>query len=354
MNVPEATFKLEGISPRALQHPADRAATAALQQVPYLDAVIRKLIELGYERAYRAAYLGSSVRLGQEQLPHIWVLEREVFNILDLPEVPDLYLTQMPFANAMTIGAGQPIIVLNSELVRLLDTDGLRAVIAHEATHVLADHVLYATALQILLGLSARLPLLAGLPIRAVRAALLEWFRAAELTCDRGAAVVTRQPMAVCRSLMALAGGEATSELNLDAFIAQGLDYKEGGRGLERLTRLLIDLNITHPMPVKRIHELLNWVQSGEYDRIVDGSYVRRGEEPPPREEAEAAGQHYAERIKDAFRSAGESVQDVGQQLGDWLAKQRRSESESGGSDSGGSGSGSGGSDSPESGSDSS
>ena len=323
MTVPEASFQLKGISPRALQHPADRAATAALHQVPYLDQVVRKLIELGYERALRQAYLGSSVRLGQDQLPHIWVLEREVFNVLDIPEVPDLYLTQMPFANAATIGAGEPMIVLNSELVRLLDADGIRAVIAHEATHVLAEHVLYGTALQILLLLSSRLPLLAGLPFMAVRAALLEWSRAAELTCDRGAAVATRQPMAVCQALLALAGGEAIDELNLDAFIAQGLDYREKGTGLEKLTRLLIDLGITHPMPVRRIHELQNWVREGDYDRIVDGSFIRRGEEPPPREEAEAAQQHYGERVRDALRGAGQSVQEVGQQLGDWLAKQR-------------------------------
>jgi Zn-dependent protease with chaperone function len=323
MGVPDTSYRLERISPRALQHPADRAATAALHQVPYLDQVVRKLIQLGYERALRQAYLGSSVRLGQEQLPHIWVLEREVFNVLDLPEVPDLYLTQWPLANAATIGAGEPMIVLNSELVRLLDNDGLRAVIAHEATHVLAEHVLYGTALQILLRLSTRLPLVAGLPLMAVRAALLEWFRAAELTCDRGAAVVTRQPMAVCRALMTLAAGEAAEQLNLDAFIAQGLDYREKGGGLEKLTRLLIDLNITHPMPVRRIHELLKWVREGDYDRIVDGEYVRRGEEPPPREEAGAAGQHYGERVRDAFRGAGESVQEVGQQLGDWLSKQR-------------------------------
>jgi len=323
VTVPEASFQLKGISPRALQHPADRAATAALHQVPYLDQVVRKLIELGYERALRQAYLGSSVRLGQDQLPHIWVLEREVFNVLDIPEVPDLYLTQMPFANAATIGAGEPMIVLNSELVRLLDADGIRAVIAHEATHVLAEHVLYGTALQILLLLSSRLPLLAGLPFMAVRAALLEWSRAAELTCDRGAAVATRQPMAVCQALLALAGGEAIDELNLDAFIAQGLDYREKGTGLEKLTRLLIDLGITHPMPVRRIHELQNWVREGDYDRIVDGSFIRRGEEPPPREEAEAAQQHYGERVRDALRGAGQSVQEVGQQLGDWLAKQR-------------------------------
>src|SRR3954452_7391885 len=163
MSLPDSAYRLDQISPRAIQHPADRAATATLQQVPYLDAVIRKLIELGYERAYRQAYLGAAVRLGDQQLPHIWALEREAFNVLDVPEVPDLYLTQFPLANAMVIGAARPIVVINSETVRLLDADGLRAVMAHEAALVLSDHTLYATALEILisLGRSARLPLLA-------------------------------------------------------------------------------------------------------------------------------------------------------------------------------------------------
>src|SRR5204862_7590218 len=54
---PVEAWKLEGISPRAYQHPADRAASAALSQVPYLDQVVRKLVALGYERALRAASL---------------------------------------------------------------------------------------------------------------------------------------------------------------------------------------------------------------------------------------------------------------------------------------------------------
>src|SRR3954468_3684186 len=325
MSLPDSAYRLDQISPRAIQHPADRAATATLQQVPYLDAVIRKLIELGYERAYRQSYLGAAVRLGDHQLPHIWALEREVFNVLDLPEVPDLYLTQFPMANAMVIGAARPILVVNSETIRLLDDEGLRAVLAHEASHVLSEHTLYATALQILiaLGRSARLPLLAGLPLRAITAALMKWFRAAELTCDRGAAVVTRDPLAVCRVLMTLAAGEAADQLDLDAFMAQGPEYTQGGRGLERLSRLLLDLNLTHPMPVRRAHELLGWVREGEYDRIIDGEYIRRGEEPPPRDEADAASKHYADRVRGAFKDAGESLSDVGKQLSDWLDRTR-------------------------------
>ncbi len=284
----EAAWKLEAISPRAYQHPADRAATAALHKVPYLDEVVRKLISLGYERALRAFSLGSSVRLGQQQLPAIWVLHRQVFNSLDLEPVPDLYMTQFPLANAYTIGTDKPIVVLNSELVRILDEDGRRVVLAHEAAHVHSDHVLYQTALLILvqIGSSVRLPLLAGLPLFAIRLALLEWFRAAELSCDRAAALVTRDPNAVCRTLMTIAAGEAAEDLNLDAFIAQGMDYSEKGSGMERLTKLLQDLHLTHPMPVRRVRLLLDWVHEGAYDRMVRGEYLRVGQEASAREEA--------------------------------------------------------------------
>jgi Zn-dependent protease with chaperone function len=323
----ETAWKLEGISSRAYQHPADRAATAALAKVPYLDQVVRKLVALGYERALRAASLGSAVRLGEAQLPHIWVLHRQVFNTLDMKRVPDLYLTQFPLANAFTIGTDKPIVVLNSELVRILDDEGRRVVLAHEAAHIQSDHVLYRQALMILLmlGSSMRLPILAGLPLLAIQLPLLEWSRAAELSCDRAAALVTRDPQAVCRAMMVIAAGEAAEDLNLDAFIAQGMEYSEGGSGLERLTKLLQDLRLTHPMPVRRVRILLDWVRAGEYDRMVRGDYMRRGEEPPAREEADAAGAFYADRIGKAIQSAGSSVAEVGEQLGEWLRRTRRS-----------------------------
>ena len=122
---------------------------------------------------------------------------------------------------------------------------------------------------------------------------------------------------------MVLAAGEAAAELNLDAFIAQAHGVREGGGGLDRLTQLMNDLHLTHPMPVRRVRLLLDWVREGEYDRIVGGEYMRRGEEPPLREEADAAGAHYRDRIGDAFQQAGSSLAEVGQQLGDWLSRQR-------------------------------
>jgi Zn-dependent protease with chaperone function len=325
--LPQQGHQLKDISARAFQHPADRAATAALGSIPYLDTVVRKLVELGYERALRQSYFGSSVRLSEEQLGDVWREHAIAYAALDMAEVPDLYLTQFPAPNAMAIGAQRPIVVVQSELMRLLDAPQRRAVFAHEAAHILADHQLYRTALAILVMLtrSARLPL----PLTPVRTALMEWGRATELSADRAAALVTRDPLVVCRTLMSLAAGAMVDELDLDAFMRQGLDYTESGGGLERLTRLMLDLGVTHPLPVKRTHELMAWVRAGDFDRIVgSGEYTRRGDPVDARSDGGEAVSFYAERVRDAFRDAGESVNSVGQQLAGWLRGARESESE--------------------------
>src|SRR5215208_789940 len=219
--------RLTDISPKAYEHPADRAATAALGAVPMLDVVVRKLIEMQYERALRQSFLASSVKLGPDQMPAVWRSWERVLARLDMTEDYDLYVTQWPLANAFAIGSGKPMVVLNSELVGLLDEEEMTTVLAHEAGHILSDHVLYRTALLILLRMSGavRLPLLAGLPLMAVRTALMEWARATELSCDRAATLVNRDPMVTCRTLMVLAGGVTARKLDLDTFIRQAGEY---------------------------------------------------------------------------------------------------------------------------------
>ena len=71
------------------------------------------------------------------------------------------------------------------------------------------------------------------------------------------------------------------------------------------------------------MHELLSWVRDGEYDRIVGGEYIRRGQERPAREEAADAATHYSERFKGLFRETGEHVNTAGKQLSDWLKPSR-------------------------------
>jgi Zn-dependent protease with chaperone function len=304
------TRRLAGISSKAYEHPADRAATAALKAIPGMDAVVRKLIEFRYERAFRQGLMAASVRLGPQQLPEVWSRYENVLATLDMPGLYDLYVTQAPIANAAAVGSQHPMIVVNSQAVSLFDEGELETVLAHETGHILSEHVLYQTALLILLQLVplGRVPALAGLPLIAIRSALLEWFRAAELSADRAATLVNRDPLVTARTLMVMAAGLPSSRLDLDSFLRQGQDYGEWSSGWDRLSRLLNELNLTHSYAVRRVAELMEWVHSGDYERIIGGNYVTRDQETDAKEEAGKAYDHYRERFRKTFEDAGESV----------------------------------------------
>ena len=319
MDLPEDQ-RLKDISPKAYEHPADRAATAALQQIPMMDTVVRRLIEFG-ERSIFQQLLASAVRLGPDQLPEVYASHRAALARLDIDYVPDLYVWQMPLTNAMAIGSKKPIVVLNSGTINLMDENELRTVLGHEAGHILSDHVLYQTALYILLTLGAgplsRLPFFAGLPLLAIRLALLEWYRAAELTCDRAATLVTRSPVTTCQTMMVMAAGSASRKLSLDAFVKQANEYVEWEPGWDKLMRFTRELTMTHPYPVLRISELMKWVRSGDYDRIMSGEFRKRGGKADPRDEAADATDHYSDKFKTIFKEAGEGVSKAGDKAGD-------------------------------------
>jgi Zn-dependent protease with chaperone function len=323
--------RLREISSKAYEHPADRAATAALQSIPMLDVVVRKLIEYGYERALRQILLAGSLKLGPDQVPEVWASHRAACARLDIAEIPDVYLTQFPITNAAAIGAGRPIVLVNSRTVELLDEDELRTVLGHEAGHIVSDHVLYRTALMILLAIGTRgLPLMAGLPLLGVRYALLEWFRACELTCDRAATLVNRDPLVTSRTLMVMAGGVRSKKLNLDTFLKQATEYEEWEPGWDRFSRLRTELGQTHAAPVRRVSQLMKWVRSGEYDRVMNGEYVRRGDPVSTSDQINDATDHYAERFRGFFKDAGESVDKASEKVGeaadkitDWLRERR-------------------------------
>jgi Zn-dependent protease with chaperone function len=323
--LPDNIEPYTGISSKAYEHPADRAATAALKAVPMLDTIVRKLIEWRYERALRQYYMGNSIRVSDHQLPELWVAHTGVCRILDMP-VYDLYVTSPVLGGAQAIGSTKPLIVMDSQWLERLGPGEQRALIGHEVGHVLSDHLLYMTALNILLSAGGSLPFFLGMPFRAVRAVLLEWYRAAELSCDRASAIVVRDPQIVCRLLMVLSGAMPASELNLDAFMSQAMEYESWDDPSDRVRRFFNELGKTHPDSVHRVSEVMKWVQSGEYDRIIRGEYRTRDQETNVQGEAGDAMEFYAERFRTIFREVGDNMAQAGSQLGgmaeqvaDWI-----------------------------------
>ena len=149
MSLQEAT-RYQGISAKAYEHPADRAATAALRSIPLLDKAVKYLSDVAHERLVRQLYIGNAVQVSDRQVPLLWARHVQAASVLDVAQVPDLFVTQMPDANAVTIGAKRPMVVVLSGLVRDYTGSEVDTVLAHEMGHVLSEHNYYQTALQFL------------------------------------------------------------------------------------------------------------------------------------------------------------------------------------------------------------
>jgi Zn-dependent protease with chaperone function len=298
--VPERSrIRLPGISSRAYEHPADRSALVALRKLTGFDTILKNLAGLFNDRALRLMFLASSVRCSQEQFPDLYQAMLDGCYILDLPTVPELYVTQSPIVNAMALGTSKPFIVLNSGLVELMDPEEIRFVIGHELGHVLSGHSVYRTMLYYLVALAQRLALVpfAWIGLKTVIWGLEEWYRKSELTSDRAGLLATQDPEAARRSLMKLAGGRHLAQLSHDEFHKQAREYDAVPDMRESLLKLLQLQGTTHPFAVIRFAELDRWADEGEYRDILAGNYPRREDDPDTSvgDEFKAAAKSYQE-----------------------------------------------------------
>src|SRR3970282_397526 len=74
---------LTQISPRAWEHPADRAALNALRAIPGVDEVIRKIYGFFGERGVRLMFQANAVRVGPRQFPRVHHAFQDVCATLD-------------------------------------------------------------------------------------------------------------------------------------------------------------------------------------------------------------------------------------------------------------------------------
>src|SRR5271169_4383772 len=109
--------RYEAISAKAYEHPADRAATSAIHSIPLMDKVLKRLTDVAHERRLNQVLVGNAVRIGEHQVPTLWSAYQRCGRSLDVDPLPVLYATQTPIANALTIGAHRPIVIVSSELV---------------------------------------------------------------------------------------------------------------------------------------------------------------------------------------------------------------------------------------------
>jgi Zn-dependent protease with chaperone function len=309
-------IRFAGISPRAYEHPADRGALVALRAVPGFDAVLKAVLGAVGERSERLLHLATAVRVSARQYPELHVMVAECATALDLPRVPELYITQDPHPDAMTLGTDRPIIVTTTGMLQLLDADGMRFVIGHEVGHVLSGHGLYRMVLTQLVAISANvqwLPLGAW-GLRAIVLALHEWYRKAELSADRAGLLCTQDPAAALKVHAALAGAINPDDMDVAGFLDQAREYQSSGDVRDSVLKLLQISGQTHPMAALRAAELQQWAAGGEYRAILGGDYLRREDDAsaPISDDVRAAASSYQK----AFASSSDPLVSLVGKLG--------------------------------------
>ena len=263
---------LTGLDHTQYEHPFDKKALAALEATPGLSLVGKFITKNTIERLYTIQYTGSHLQVTKNSYPSIYEYLDYACKVLDVKKIPELYVEWGYNINAFTVGAENPIIVLNSGLIDLCDDDEIIFIIGHELGHVKSNHMLYHMMAQVINYIIDQIPFgsIAAAPLQY---ALYYWDRMSEFTADRAGLLCCQNKEAAVRAFMKMSGMpiKQFNEMNYQTFLQQAKDFKQlDYDNLNKIIRWISIADASHPWTVMRAAELLNWITSGEYSKCAE------------------------------------------------------------------------------------
>ena len=267
--------RLQGLRPQSYEHPSDKKTLDALQGQSGIETLIRKCNEFGLERLLRVQLMGSYLRATEDCFPELFRAVQEGCEILDVPKRPSVYI-QPGGLNAFTAGVDQPILVFNAGLIDSLTDDELRFVVGHELGHIKSGHVLY-YQVAMLLPVLAEVVGVATLGIGSLlsfplEVALVRWQRMSELTADRAGLLACQDVNVATTAMIKLAGlpQKFFDRVNTEDFLAQAREFEAfDSDKLDWMAKILSGLGQSHPWTVMRASELLRWIDSGAFEKLL-------------------------------------------------------------------------------------
>lgn len=267
---------LTGLEHSQYEHPFDKAALENLEKASLLKKFFQWVTTNTVERIYTVQYTGSNLKVTKTSYPQIYKYLEEACRILDLDRKPDLYIDWGYSINACTVGAENPIIILNSGLIDLCTDEEIMFVIGHEVGHIKSNHMLYhmmAQVINLFIDATPGGTLVAG----GLQYALYYWSRMSEFTADRAGLLCCQNPEAMARAFIKMAGLplKEFDNIRTETFLQQARDFKMlDYDGMNKVVKFLSIADESHPWTVMRSAELLKWIESGEYDRFISKHYL--------------------------------------------------------------------------------
>jgi Zn-dependent protease with chaperone function len=240
----------------AYAYVSDRNTRFAFEKMKPVELAVRAAVRI-FKAAGKNELLGHAVKVGPTQFPRIHNLAIRCAKELDIA-TPTLYIVNDPKLNAATFGTNDDsFIMVHSALVDHFNDEELLSVIGHECGHIHNNHVVYLTAMRYLQNMAS---LFLRWIVPPASLALSGWSRRAEITCDRAGLLCSKSLEVSTRALTKLALGSTKlyAELNMDAFLEQ---YEEGKEGVGKYA----ELTANHPWLPKRVIALRVFAESELY-----------------------------------------------------------------------------------------
>ena len=273
--------KLYNITASDFQHPKEEKSLLTLKNTKGLERVVKKFYDMGVENIIKLQYTGSSLKLSPKSFPDLYSLTETACDILGVNDVPELYVHRSEQFTATTLGEDRPMIALSTECLDKLSKQELLFMIGREVAQIKCHHILYQeigflfpelmdAVSGITLGLS-------GVLSSGLKYALFHWAQMAEYTADRGGLLVCQDIYVTKQMFTKLAGLPEkywatfdVEELDNQARAFEG--FKE--KTFDKFLRFLYGNNL---WAIARAQEIINWVESGEYNKVLVNKSTPQG-----------------------------------------------------------------------------
>ncbi|OBQ08317.1 MAG: peptidase M48 [Anabaena sp. LE011-02] len=280
---------LTGLTSQTYEHPFDKKALASLQNMPGLSPLLKKVNEYGIDRLLRLQSIASEIRVTPRNFPQLYQPLLEACQILDVTTIPELYLFRgTGHIQTYIIGVEKPIVGINIEAMEWLNYDELLFIFGYEIARIKSQHMIYhqmSIVMPVLkIWISSTTLGLGGLIASGVELALYNWVMMAKFTADRAGLLACQDIDVATTALMKLAGlpEEYLTPHVIEDFLIQSREFAANSvDGLDQVTKILSYSDSNLSWLVMRTGELLKWVDSGEYNHVLQGENVNtsKGEE---------------------------------------------------------------------------
>jgi hypothetical protein len=278
---------LTGLSSEAYEHPFDRKALASLQNMPGVSLLLKKINEYGIDRLLRLQSLGSEIRISPRNFPQLHQTFVETCQILDVAPLPELYLFRgIGHIETYIVGVEKPLVGINLDAMEWLGADELLYVFGHEVARIKSQHMVYhqmAIVMPTLKNLLSSTTLgVGGLVASGMELGLYNWRMMARFTADRAGLLACQDIHVATTTLMKLAGlpEEYLTTAVIEDFLVQAREFASNSFDtVDKVTKILSYTESGLSWVVMRAGELLKWVDSGEYDNLIQQTNLKTPEE---------------------------------------------------------------------------